>query len=207
MEDAMTTPCKQNPAFPTSAEILAAARKHVAENCAGVWPEDDTWVEYLPAERGYATGWTLLLETDEETGEPLLTVYPTDSDGTPNMGIGIVVSVAADWPAEVAAIWARLCRDHADDAAEMAALLTTDDQRRAALEEFDEGMLDQMEEALFSAGIKTVSSDWYIDATSPGGEPDRFGPYDTPEETNKARERLASRDYHGFSVPYQWSGE
>jgi hypothetical protein len=114
---------------------------------------------------------------------------------------------AVNWPAEVAVIWARLYRDHADDAMEMTTLLATDEQRQAALKEFDEGELSEMEEAMFSAGIKAVSRDWYIDATSPGGEPDRFGPYDTPEETNKARERLASRDYHGFSVPYQWSGE
>jgi hypothetical protein len=40
-----------------------------------------------------------------------------------------------NWPGEVAAIWARLERDRADDAREMARMLTTQPQRDQALAE------------------------------------------------------------------------
>jgi hypothetical protein len=59
------------------------------------------------------------------------------SDVEPDNLRQAITRPAPNWPGEVAAIWARLERDRADDAREMARLLTTPDQRDKALAEME----------------------------------------------------------------------
>jgi hypothetical protein len=113
--------------------------------------------------------------------------------------------VAVNWSGEVAAIWARLYRDRADDALEMAALLVSDPQRQAALKELDESLRGEAEEMLFAAGLSRLdpkADEWFFNATSPAGESQVFGPYFGPEQVAAARVHLESREYHDFSEPY-----
>lgn len=111
-----------------------------------------------------------------------------------------------NWPGEVAAIWARLYRDRADDALAMAGTLVLDDQRQAALRELDESLQGEAEDVLFAAGAQAPggTGELFFDATSPAGERDTFGPYFGSEPVAEAQERLATRDYHDFSAPYLW---
>lgn len=64
---------KQDPAFPTTAEILAAAHRYVSENCGGVWPDSD-WLSF-------SSDWALNLCIDDETSEQFIIAYPVHSDG------------------------------------------------------------------------------------------------------------------------------
>lgn len=74
-------PEPKDTAFPSPADLLEAAQKHVAEKLGGEWPED-SWLEYGP--------WDLNLHTLDE--QPALTAYPTDGQETDtNLGICIPV--------------------------------------------------------------------------------------------------------------------
>jgi hypothetical protein len=64
---------KQDPAFPTIAEILAMAHQYVSESYGGAWPESD-WLSFSPE-------WALNLCIDDETHEQLVIAYPVHSDG------------------------------------------------------------------------------------------------------------------------------
>jgi hypothetical protein len=78
--------------FPTTADLLEAARKHVAENFGGKWPEY-SWLGYGP--------WDLNLHT-LEGGQPALTAYPTDGQDT-DTGLGIRIPVPPPAPQKRAA--------------------------------------------------------------------------------------------------------
>jgi hypothetical protein len=193
----------QDPAFPTTAEILAEAHKYVAENCGGVWPED-LWLSFSP-------DWAINLWIDDETQEQFVTAYPVKFDGnvegTPDTTLGIRIPVTVNWQGEVAAIWARLYHARVEDALGMATALTTAEQRQNALKEFGEILVAEAEEDVVHRRREISPAgdgNWYFDAVGPLGlEPETFGPYATSAEADKGRDRLAVKGYRDFSVPYQ----
>ena len=75
-------PEPKDTAFPNPIDLLEAARKHVAQNLGGAWPED-SWLEYGP--------WDLNLHT-LESGQHALTAYPTDGRET-DTSLGICIPV------------------------------------------------------------------------------------------------------------------
>lgn len=193
----------QEPAFPTPAEILTAAQQYVAENCDGVWPQD-VWLGFSPI-------WAINLWADVETQEQFVTAYPMTLDrngeGTPDTTLGIRIPLTANWPGQVAAIWARLYHARIEAALGLASALTSAEERQSALKEFGELLVPEAEEdvairqrEIFPAG----DGNWHFDAVGPLGlEGETFGPYDTPAQADEGRNRLTLKGYRDFSAPYQ----
>ena len=73
-----------DPNFLTPSQILTAARKHVAENFGGQWPEDE-WFEL--------GNWDINLWADDQTGETFASVYPITPRGSTQTNQGITIPV------------------------------------------------------------------------------------------------------------------
>lgn len=78
----MTTKKEKDPNFLTPAEILAAARKFVLDECGDEWP-DDEWFEL--------GNWDINVWTDDQTGEVYVTAYPITPRGSTQTNQGIVI--------------------------------------------------------------------------------------------------------------------